>query len=246
MHRERGTERFMLDADLDRLVEWLAGLRCPGVLVLGQPLHAIPVSRWKGLFETIDIITDINLPAFTQFARLAQALQRAPHDVCVLSGDVHFGRVASVELFREGDIEPMRLFEVIASPMAQLDGAYAVFDPDKWEGPRTFPAKPEHGVPGVTPGPISWLNVVPTKPFVPGWQPMRTEEHFMTLAFSACRTWPGKKGSLFFGGRVCCTWRGLLPTGVCGTRSATETAPGSSSATSKGRRAIAVASAPWV
>jgi hypothetical protein len=112
MHRERGTERFMLDADLDRLVEWLAGLRCPGVLVLGQPLHAIPVSRWKGLFETIDIITDINLPAFTQFARLAQALQRAPHDVCVLSGDVHFGRVASVELFREGDIEPMRLFEV--------------------------------------------------------------------------------------------------------------------------------------
>ena len=238
-----------------------AGSRPAPARYSGEPL--------EGLFETIDIITDINLPAFTQFARLAQALQRAPHDVCVLSGDVHFGRVASVELFREGDIEPMRLFEVIASPMAQLDGAYAVFDPDKWEGPRTFPAKPEHGVPGVTPGPISWLNVVPTKPFVPGWQPMRTEEHFMTLAFSAagngavlagrapqepgghpartaCRTWPGKKSSLFFGGRVCCTWRGLLPTGVCGTRSATETAPGSSSATSKGRRAIAVASAPWV
>jgi hypothetical protein len=186
MHRERGTERFMHDTDLDQLVAWLAGLRCPGVLVLGQPLHAIPVSRWSGLFGTVNIITDINLPAFTQFARLAQALQLAPHDVCVLSGDVHFGRVASVELFREGDIEPMRLFEVIASPMGQLDGADAVFDPDKWDGPRTFPAKAEHAVPGVTPGSISWLNVVPTKPIVaPGFERVRTEEHFMTLAFSA-------------------------------------------------------------
>jgi len=185
MHRERETERFMLDADLDRLVEWLAGLTCPGVLVLGQPIHAKPLSIWKGLFGTDNTITDRNLPAFTQFARLAQALQLAPRDVCVLSGDVHFGRVASVELFREGEIEPMRLFEVIASPMGQLDGANSYFDPN--EGPSTFPANPEHTAPGVTPGSISWTNTVPTlagEPNIPG-HGRHAMEHFMTLAFSA-------------------------------------------------------------
>src|SRR5215204_2928230 len=185
MHRERETERFMLDADLDRLVEWLAGLTCPGVLVLGQPIHATPLSIWKGLFGTDNTITDRNLPAFTQFARLAQALQLAPRDVCVLSGDVHFGRVASVELFREGEIEPMRLFEVIASPMGQLDGANSYFDPN--EGPSTFPANPEHTAPGVTPGSISWTNTVPTlagEPNIPG-HGRHAMEHFMTLAFSA-------------------------------------------------------------
>jgi hypothetical protein len=186
MHREPGTERFMLDADLDRLVEWLAELTCPGVLVLGQPIHAKPLSIKNGPFGVTHTITDRNLPAFTQFARLAQALQRSPRDVCVLSGDVHFGRVASVELFREGETEPLRLFEVIASPMGQLSGANSYFDPN--EGPSTFPANPEHTAPGVTPGRISWRNTVPTlagEPNLPGSYGRHAMEHFMTLAFSA-------------------------------------------------------------
>jgi hypothetical protein len=186
MHREPGTERFMLDADLDRLVEWLAELTCPGVLVLGQPIHAKPLSIKNGPFGVTHTITDRNLPAFTQFARLAQALQRSPRDVCVLSGDVHFGRVASVELFREGETEPLRLFEVIASPMGQLSGANSYFDPN--EGPSTFPANPEHTAPGVTPGRISWRNTVPTlagEPNLTGSYGRHAMEHFMTLAFSA-------------------------------------------------------------
>jgi hypothetical protein len=180
MHRSRGRDTFMQPDDMDRLVHWLAELTSPGVLVLGQPLFAPPVSRWSGLFGTDVEIADRNLPGFKQFATLVRALQHAPHDVCVLSGDVHFGRVARVQLDRRDVADSRTLFEVIASPMAQLPGSNGAFDPDDSESRRTFPAIPFEPVPDVPPAPIEWINTVPTKPDDAG----RTEEHFMTLAFT--------------------------------------------------------------
>jgi hypothetical protein len=225
--------QFMAESDLDKLVDWLARLTCPGVLVLGQPLFSNPESYVTELFGKQAIISDLNLPAFRpQFQRLVRALQYAPHDVLVLAGDVHFGRVARVQPYLLDGADASTLFEVIASPMAQLPGANGAFYPDVSEGPRTFPANPRDFVPGVLPGLISWIRTVPTKPdrykvvrrplrtdFAPppyeagGVSPPdytdygppewadeyvepstseevekvrvdRTEEHFMTLAFS--------------------------------------------------------------
>jgi hypothetical protein len=228
MHRSRGRDTFMRDHDFDQLVDWLTGLKSPGVLVLGQPLFTPPVSRWSGLFGTDEEISDRNLPGFAQFAKLAKALQHAPHDVCVLSGDVHYGRVAQVQPARLDGAEPTTLFEVIASPMAQLPGANGAFYPGESEGPTVFPS-PLELEPGVQPGRISWINTVPTyeryevvrRPLrtdfaptpdetggvprpewesdspteLPEWADAspdewervrvdRTEEHFMTLAFT--------------------------------------------------------------
>jgi hypothetical protein len=59
------------------------------------------------------------MPDFpVQYSRLCQALAMASHDVAVLSGDVHFGRVATIEIARRDRERPTRLFEVISSPMA--------------------------------------------------------------------------------------------------------------------------------
>jgi hypothetical protein len=146
------------------LVEWLARLTCPGVLVLGQPLFSPPEGYVTQLFGKPAIISDLNLPAFRpQFQRLVRVLQYAPHDVLVLAGDVHFGRIARVQPFRLDGLDASTLFEVIASPMAQLPGANSAFYPDESEGPRNFPANPRDFVPGVLPAAIEWIDTVPTK-----------------------------------------------------------------------------------
>ena len=61
---------------------------------------------------------DRGLPDFPeQYTRLCDALIATPQDVLVLSGDVHFGRVAEVEIERPGR-GGARVYEVISSPMA--------------------------------------------------------------------------------------------------------------------------------
>jgi hypothetical protein len=161
INREQGTGRFMSEADMDQLVDWLATLRSPGVLVLGQPVFAPKQHHLVNAFGTGYTVTDMNLPGYAQFARLAKALQLAPHDVCVLAGDVHFGRTARVQFARDGEPVPLSIYEVIASPLSQLWGAWATFD--RKDYPSQFPAFPEHTAPGVTPGSIQWISTVPTK-----------------------------------------------------------------------------------
>lgn len=103
-----GPPKFMKTCHFESLISWIEGLRCPGVLVTGQPLLA---KGGSGL--------DRCLPDFPgQYTRLCQALAAASHDVAILSGDVHFGRVARIEIARRDRPRPTRLFEVIASPMA--------------------------------------------------------------------------------------------------------------------------------
>lgn len=115
---------FMAERDFASLLDWIHGLRAPGVLAVGQPVFAAGENRSTGL-----ITTDHNLASFTsQYDRLCEALLAAPHDVMILCGDVHFGRVLEVEVPRSDREAPMRIIEIISSPMALVKHAGATFD----------------------------------------------------------------------------------------------------------------------
>ena len=94
------------DSVLRQVVSWLSKDEGPAVLVLGQPLlgevgyepgrHGSDILQYKG-----------------QFQQLADALLDAPCSVVILSGDVHWGRVA-YGTNRRGKA----LVEVISSPLS--------------------------------------------------------------------------------------------------------------------------------
>jgi hypothetical protein len=106
VNRSDGTERFMSDPDLAEISAWARGLDAPGCLVIGQLLFTAKAG-WKGRFS------DWGLADFKQFQALVAALADAPHSVIVLTGDVHFGRVAVCE------VAPGReIVEVVASPLS--------------------------------------------------------------------------------------------------------------------------------
>jgi hypothetical protein len=154
---ERAADRSVLmpPERMARIVSWLDALDGPGVLVLGQPVLAAPAG-WRGnLF-------DWGLPDFGQYPDLVRAIQRSRHDVVVLTGDVHFGRVAGCHLPSGAE-----LFEVIASPFALVDTRLG----RSWhEPPPLFPAA---AIPG-TVGCATW--------FEPGYR--ECGDHFATVAFS--------------------------------------------------------------
>ncbi len=96
--------RMMLDAELMEFERWAQRLAGPGVFVLGQPLW-IEAGNWK----------DYNPPDFEgQYARIWTALGGAPHDVLVVSGDVHHSRVLELSL-------PGRsVYEFVTSPACHI------------------------------------------------------------------------------------------------------------------------------
>ena len=153
--RTEGDEAFMSPADLQAVRDWATSLRSPGCLALGQLLFAAPASR-------IGRHMDMGLPDYRQFPALVDALSGAPHSIVILTGDVHFGRVAVCEL---GD--GREIVEIVASPLA-LVGPIPKND---WRrAPELFPAE-------AIPGSIQ--------------RPIRTEaayqyngNHFATVEFS--------------------------------------------------------------
>jgi len=153
---------LMPSAEWQELLSWITNLQCPGVLVTNGPLFVPAKGSYLGF-----ISADRNLPGYpTAHRDLALALQAAPHDILVLAGDVHFGRISSVCL--EPQVEgvlPVNLFEVIASPMAQLPGAEATFWPeDDQDGyPRTWPANLLDWDPTPTPRPNPFSGPCPKK-----------------------------------------------------------------------------------
>lgn len=124
INRDTEGMRFMRDEDLTRVGRWIEGLQGPGVLVVGQPVltegggFAKSVLK-KGLKTTILSYFDRDLPDYAQYEDLVGYIKSSDHSVVVLTGDVHFGRVARGELKAGSDT----LFvEVISSPMhAVLD-----------------------------------------------------------------------------------------------------------------------------
>lgn len=169
---ERNQDGFVSTAVLQQLLDWLLQLRCPGVLVMSQVLLENIGAAERNL---------ANFPA--QYQALLQALSAAQHDIVLLSGDVHFARIAEVRLAGSD----RRLIEVVASPLSNLTGMNSLATATMQTEPRYFP-DPDHAASsGVTPQAVIYHQgyQVPTEPGQPGssyWRD-RTAEHFMTLSF---------------------------------------------------------------
>ena len=118
--RERGDEKFMTSCGLDTVTGWVDGLRGPGVLVTGQPLFVKPHTGFIGGLRLRFV--DRNLAKYQQYDRLAKSLVSAPHSILVLTGDVHFPRVAKAMQPTDGR---RSVYEVIASPSALVSSPSA-------------------------------------------------------------------------------------------------------------------------
>jgi hypothetical protein len=173
--RSADETRFMRDEDLERVAQWVRALSGPGVLVLGQPVFVEPTGLTGHL-------TDWGLADYTQYGELVRILSSTRHSMVILTGDVHFGRVATCTLWSGPE-----LIEVISSPMALVDEKAR----GRWRpAPGQFPARE---VPGVVPSPIRTVSL------------RSSDNHFMTLEFSesgravdmVVRYWPvaGREGS---------------------------------------------------
>ncbi|HKW01662.1 MAG TPA: hypothetical protein VJN96_17675 [Vicinamibacterales bacterium] len=152
----RAAERttFLRPQDMDQVVSWIANLKSPGVLCVGQPLFQAPT----GISGNI---ADWNLPDFAQYATLVRALLNAPQSIVVLTGDVHFGRVASATTQSGHEI-----IEIISSPTSLVTAGGT---PEWHAPPALFPAE---AVPGCAQVPITPLA---------SWQ--RAKNHFLTIEF---------------------------------------------------------------
>jgi hypothetical protein len=135
--RQPGDNEFMQPGDLARLLDWVRTLSGPGVLVVGQPLFH-EAANWF-----TKRVVDRHLANYEQYKELARALTTARHSILMLTGDVHFGRVASAVLL--GSPGQPELIEVIGSPLALVRGS-ARFPPD---APDKFPPEAVAGAPQV-------------------------------------------------------------------------------------------------
>jgi hypothetical protein len=153
--RTETDERFMSPEDMAEIRRWALGLKSPGCLVLGQVLFSAPAG---GISKHMDL----GLPDFRQYTELLEVLRHAPHTVVILTGDVHFGRVAVCQLLNGQEI-----VEVVASPLALV----ASFPSNEWRSaPKLYPA---HAAPGFVQRPIATES---------GYQ--YNGNHFATIGFS--------------------------------------------------------------
>ena len=110
----RDDATFARTDDIAEVCQWLRTLRCPGLLVLSQPL----LEPAANVF--VRNIIDAGLADYTEpFGELVAALRAAPHDVMILSGDIHCGRISSVVL-----TGGRRIWEVVSSPRALVARGY--------------------------------------------------------------------------------------------------------------------------
>lgn len=152
-----GDRQYFCDPEQMRAIaDWISALRGPGVLVVGQPIFQAHAGLAGNIF-------DWGLPDFAQYAELVRAVQVSQHDLLVLTGDVHFGRVATCRLPSGAEV-----VEVIASPLALV----SPFAGSRWKPPpHRFPEAAVTGAVGLRTA------------FDAGHQ--LTANHFATLEFSA-------------------------------------------------------------
>lgn len=129
LQRERGgNTRFTDDTTLERVCTWLRELTCPGVLVLPMPL----LTNWhwrkgenikervKNAFSALRVklgLGDHSLADTSQYEPLVQALHDCRQDILILAGDVHYSRLARMEL------NGKQVVEVVSTPLCCLPSA---------------------------------------------------------------------------------------------------------------------------
>jgi hypothetical protein len=121
MNRDPGRDFFMLQNDFDKVAAWIAGLQGPGVLVVGQPILTRKTSFFKGNFG------DWGIADYDQYDDLLRLLKSATQSLVLLTGDVHYGRIASAPLRPELGT---KVVEIISSPLSLVDKkAEGVWEP---------------------------------------------------------------------------------------------------------------------
>lgn len=164
-------QKVMLHPDaFPELTGWARSLKCPGVLVVSQPL----IVKASG---------ERNLLSFRgQYRELLEALGHTGHDIVLLSGDVHYGRIATCSLGPNGG----RLIEIVSSPLSNLTLMNSVSTGSAEFAPKTWPDA-SLKIPGWAPETVRYdaAYAVPSasgsvlSPYVK----TRTKEHFMTVSF---------------------------------------------------------------
>ena len=118
--------RVIKDPQWDELEDWARTLQGPGVLVLAQPL-----------FDHEGGKTDRSLASFKKdFARLCAVFEesltrgdgRDAHDILILTGDIHTGRLAVATIV---GVPSANVYEFVASPASRV-------------GPFVMKASPKH------------------------------------------------------------------------------------------------------
>lgn len=166
----RHEQGFIDEAGLQKIEQWAQQLTTPGVFVTSQNLMDEPKGPEK------------NLTHFTeQYTRLINALGASGHDIVCLTGDVHFGRVATAPLGKSG----ARLIEVVSSPLSNLTGLNGVAAAVANKKPGVFPPYGDSQ-------PISYdrqFFVSSEKgDLFSAYPKTRTREHFMTVGFARRKT----------------------------------------------------------
>lgn len=173
LRSDRSKNQFMRKEDFEHLCDWARNLQCPGVLAIPQLLVDEPDKHERNLLSFKD-----------QYARLLQALAHSGNDILVISGDVHYGRIASTRLGNKG----ARLIEVVSSPMSNLTGLNGIATAVPSRRPELFPDPKKIRIPGWDPAPVTYdprfeVSSRPGRLFS-AYPKDRTREHFMTLSFS--------------------------------------------------------------
>ena len=179
LRSHRSGDRFLPEPDFRKLLAWARGRSCPGVLAIPQPLL---VTRNHA---------ERNLRSFRrQYVQLLAALADVPHDVVVLSGDVHFGRIASVPIGTRG----ARLIEIVSSPLSNLTLLNGVATNVAVAQPAEFPSADAAADLGWRSRPVDYFTArrargrffVRSAPghILSAYPGRRTREHFMTVGFS--------------------------------------------------------------
>jgi hypothetical protein len=193
-NRSSNQTDFMQQTDFQAVAQWIQNLPGPGVLVVGQPLFSEKAGLLPGTFG------DWNLPDYSQYGQLARLLAQSPHSIVILSGDVHYGRIAWCTLTSGGE-----LIEIISSPMSLVDKLAE----GTWEeAPNLFPPL---ALPGVA---RAQVHTLAEETF------SAITSHFLTLEFAATgahvrmtvRFWPvGRQGSSLDAGFGETVYQRLLP-----------------------------------
>lgn len=168
----RSKTQFIDNQGFAQMVSWAEGLIKPGVLVIPQVLLAE-----KNKLER-------NLLSFKkQYSQLITAMASSGHDIVVMSGDVHFGRIAQVKMGANGG----RLIEVVSSPMSNLTGLNSLASDKAKTTPKQFPDPKAIDIANFEPQNVQYdknFNVRTKKGFpLSAYWRERTREHFMTVSF---------------------------------------------------------------
>jgi len=166
---------FTTPAILNKIKKWASELRSPGVFVSSQPLIVEENRDEKNL-----------LSYKQQYAALLASFTTSGHDIVLLSGDVHFGRIATTQL--GNDTKGPRLIEIVASPMSNLTYLNGIAADKAKSKPVKFPAPDVCKLNNWKPVTVTYnkLFQVSTKKgnFFSAYPKTRTREHFMTISFS--------------------------------------------------------------